>query len=54
MKPKTTLKARALRYLSIREYSPKELARKLSSYVEEGDDLAALMEDLPAISFAVS
>ena len=51
MKPKTTLKARALRYLSIREYSPKELARKLSSYVEEGDDLAALMEWLQKQGF---
>ena len=51
MKPKATLKARALRYLSIREYSPKELARKLSPYVEEGDDLAALMEWLQKQGF---
>ena len=48
MKPKTTLKARALRYLSIREYSPKELARKLSSY---GDDLVKLMEWLQKQGF---
>lgn len=44
MKPKTTLKARALRYLSIREYSPKELAKRLAPYAEEGDDLMALMQ----------
>ncbi len=51
MKPKTTLKARALRYLSIREYSPKELAGKLSTYLEEGDDLAALIEWLQKQGF---
>lgn len=51
MKPKTTLKARALRYLSIREYSPKELARKLSPHVDEGDDLAALIEWLQKQGF---
>lgn len=51
MKPTATLKARALRYLSIREYSPKELARKLSPYVEEGDDLAALMQWLQMQGF---
>lgn len=51
MKPKTTLKARALRYLSIREYSPKELAKKLVPYVEEGDDLLALMQWLGAHGF---
>lgn len=51
MKPTATLKARALRYLSIREYSPKELARKLSPYVEEGDDLAALMQWLQKQGF---
>ena len=51
MKPKTTLKARALRYLSIREYSLKELAKKLSSHVEEGDDLPALLEWLQKQGF---
>lgn len=51
MKPKTTLKARALRYLSIREYSPKELARKLAPYVEEGDDLTDLMQWLDGNGF---
>ena len=51
MKPKTTLKARALRYLSIREYSPKELARKLSPYMEEGDDLVTLIEWLQKQGF---
>ena len=44
MNPKTPLKARALRYLSIREYSPKELERKLAPYLEEGEDLMALMQ----------
>ena len=44
MKPKTTLKARALRYLAVREYSPKELGKRLAPYVEEGDDLEALIQ----------
>ena len=43
LKQKPTLKARALRYLSIREYSPMELERKLLPYVVEGDDLDALL-----------
>ena len=37
MKQKITLKARAIRYLSIREYSVRELARKLSSYASDED-----------------
>lgn len=37
------LKARALRYLSARDYSRKELAGKLLRFVEEGDDLDALL-----------
>lgn len=51
MQTKTTLKARALRYLSIREYSPKELAKKLSPHVKEGDDLTALIEWLQMQGF---
>ena len=43
LKTKPTLKARALRYLSIREYSPAELERKLLPYVTQDDDLAALL-----------
>ena len=43
MKPTSSLKARALRYLSIREYSRKELAQKLASHAEESDDLDALL-----------
>lgn len=34
-----SLKARALKYLSAREHSRLELARKLSPHVQEGDDL---------------
>lgn len=44
MKPKMTLRARAMRYLSIREYSPKELAKKLAPYLEDGDDLMGLIQ----------
>ena len=43
LKTKPTLKARALRYLSMREYSPAELERKLLPYVTQGEDLAALL-----------
>lgn len=51
MKQKITLKARAIRYLSIREYSVRELARKLSPYASDEDDLDALMEWLQARGF---
>ena len=43
LRTKPTLKARALRYLSIRAYSPAELERKLLPYVTQDDDLAALL-----------
>lgn len=43
MKRTVSLKARALRYLSAREYSKKELAGKLLRFLEEGDDLDALL-----------
>lgn len=49
--PKLSLKARALRYLSMREHSRMELARKLSRYAEEGDDIAALLDWLEAAKF---
>ncbi len=39
-----SLKGRALGYLSRREYSRLELSRKLEPHVEEGDDLAALLD----------
>lgn len=46
--PKLSLKARALRYLSAREHSRLELARKLSRYAQEGDDVDALLDTLEA------
>ena len=45
---KLSLKARALRYLSAREHSRLELARKLSRYAQEGDDIDALLDALEA------
>lgn len=44
--PQLSLKARALRYLSMREHSRLELARKLKKYAEEGDDVEALLDFL--------
>lgn len=41
-----SLKARALRYLSQREHSRTELARKLSRHAGEGDDVDALLDFL--------
>ncbi|NLC23801.1 recombination regulator RecX [Oxalobacter vibrioformis] len=46
-----SLKARALRYLSSRDYSRKELARKLLRFVEDGDDLGDLLAWLEAQGF---
>ncbi len=46
-----SLKARALRYLSMREHSRMELARKLSRYAEEGDDVQALLDTLEAAKY---
>lgn len=48
MKPQVSLKARALRFLSMREHSRVELARKLQAYVAESDDLEALLDSLEA------
>lgn len=41
-----SLKARALRFLSMREHSRLELGRKLSKYAEQGDDIDALLDFL--------
>lgn len=45
-RPQLSLKARALRFLSMREHSRLELGRKLSRYAEEGDDVDALLDFL--------
>lgn len=45
---KLSLKARALRYLSMREHSRPELARKLARHAQEGDDINALLDSLEA------
>lgn len=50
-KPQMSLKARALKYLSAREHSRIELARKLSRYAQEGDDLEALLDWLESSRF---
>jgi regulatory protein len=44
--PQPSLKARALRFLSMREHSRLELGRKLARYAEEGDDVGALLDFL--------
>jgi regulatory protein len=50
-KHQISLKARALKYLSAREHSRKELARKLSRYAQESDDIDALLDWLEAAKF---
>lgn len=50
-KPAVSLKARALRYLSMREHSRQELARKLQRYAQEGDDIEALLDWLERSKF---
>lgn len=50
-RPPISLKARALKYLSSREHSRLELARKLSPYAQEGDDIEALLDWLEASRF---
>ena len=42
--PQLSLKARALRFLSMREHSRMELARKLAKYAEQGDVIDALLD----------
>lgn len=44
--PELSLKARALRYLSLREHSRFELRRKLMRYAQEDDDVDALLDFL--------
>lgn len=46
-----SLKGRALRYLSAREHSRAELERKLAPYVQEGDQLQELLNDLQTKGF---
>jgi regulatory protein len=46
--PQLSLKARALRFLSMREHSRLELGRKLARYAQEGDDIDALLDLLEA------
>ncbi len=46
-----SLKGRALRLLSQREHSRAELERKLARHVQEGEDLAAVLDDLQAKDF---
>ena len=43
---KLSLTGRALKYLSQREHSRLELERKLAPHVEEGEDLAAVLDAL--------
>lgn len=45
-RPTRSLKARALDYLSRREYSRVELSRKLAPFAEEGDSLDTLIDAL--------
>ena len=45
-RPARSLKGRALGYLSRREYSRAELARKLTPFVEETDSLETLLDSL--------
>ena len=45
---KISLRARALRYLSMREHSRLELGRKLSRHAQEGDDVDSLLDSLEA------
>lgn len=51
LKPKLSLKGRALRYLSMREYSRIELARKLSAYAQDDDELNRLLNWLEESKF---
>ncbi|QMV71992.1 recombination regulator RecX [Comamonas piscis] len=48
---KLSLKGRALRYLAQREHSRAELQTKLAPHVEEGEDLAAILDELEAKGF---
>lgn len=50
-KQRLSLKARALRYLSMREHSRQELARKLARHAQEGDDIDALLDTLESARY---
>jgi regulatory protein len=50
-RPAISLKARALKYLSSREHSRLELARKLTPYAQDDDDIEALLDWLQASKF---
>jgi regulatory protein len=43
--PSKSLRQRALDYLAKREYSYAELGKKLKTYAEESDDIAAILDD---------
>jgi regulatory protein len=45
-KPELTLRVRAMRYLARREHSRAELQQKLQAHVQEGEDLAAVLDEL--------
>jgi regulatory protein len=45
-KPESSLRVRAMRYLARREHSRAELHGKLSPHVQEGEDLAAVLDEL--------
>ena len=45
-KPEISLRVRAMRYLARREHSRAELHSKLSPYVQEGEDLEAVLDEL--------
>ena len=48
---KLSLKGRALKLLAQREHSRSELESKLARHVEEGDDLAAILDELESKDF---
>lgn len=50
-RPPLSLKARAIQYLSSREHSRLELARKLHAYAQEDDDVEALLDWLEQSKF---
>jgi regulatory protein len=45
-KPELSLRVRAMRYLARREHSRAELHAKLQPYVQEGEDLDAMLDEL--------
>ena len=45
-KPEISLRVRAMRYLARREFSRAELHDKLLAYVQEGEDLNAVLDEL--------